>query len=255
MQLTAGGLNTRLLQSDPDAAGQQHGDNRNVAGGPGTAFLFFDTLLRTAPLNSTLELIEGYVALAGSGTVDALGRASGLTLLHRNGSMCAVACRYVIDGSPEGYGAAAFGLPVVFGREAWHNSTADDATTRAEAYAGRRTFAVGGNGPPVDPWSDKAVEREDTSSGAGTITNICNYGADAGRDGEGGGGGGGAPRGDAPWLLTGCAPPHGASAPARCDAFAHCLVVCLTSKGALHPPPAFRRTLPALVAAFVSQAA
>ena len=51
---------------------------------------------------------------------------------------------YVIDGSPEGYGAAAFGLPVVFGREALNDSAELDPTLRSEPYAGRRTFSVGG---------------------------------------------------------------------------------------------------------------
>ena len=61
----------------------------------------------------------------------------------------------------------------MFGREAWHNDTSDHPTTQAEAYAGRRTFSVDGHGPPVDSWSDKTVETEDTSSGARTILNLC----------------------------------------------------------------------------------
>jgi hypothetical protein len=181
MVRTGGGLNDLLLSSVPlGDHSEQRGGNANVAGGPGAAFLFFDTLLRSAPLNRSLEIIEGYVALPGSGQLDtATGAISSLSLLHRNGSMCTVKCRYAIDGTPEGYGAAAFGLPIVFGRERWHNQSIDpddDPTTRAEAYAGRRTFTtVPHHGPPVDLWSDKSVEREDTSSGVGPILNLCQY--------------------------------------------------------------------------------
>ena len=63
-----GGLNQLLLDSAPQPPGVDV-SNTNVRGGPGGAFLFFDTLLRTAPINSTLEIIDGYLALAGSGEV------------------------------------------------------------------------------------------------------------------------------------------------------------------------------------------
>ena len=180
MVRTAGGLNDMLLCSTnstcASSATEQHGGNTNVAGGPGAAFLFFDTLLRTAPLNASLEIIEGYIAQPHSGDVDTAGRVSGVTLLHHNGSTCAVRAKYAVDGSPEGYGAAAFSLPVVFGREAWHNESRDDPTTKAEPYAGRRSFSVDGHGPPVEAWSDRSVETEDISSGAGSITNLCEWG-------------------------------------------------------------------------------
>ena len=177
MVRTGGGLNDLLLHGRPlYDKGEQGGGNENVVGGPGAAFLFFDTLLRSAPLNHSLEIMEGYIALPRSGEVTADGGVAGLALLHRNGSTCTVRCRYAVDGTPEAYGAAAFGLPVVFGRERWHNETGDDPTTRAEAYAGRRSFTTQlHHGPPIDAWSDKAVERVDTSSGAGTILNLCQY--------------------------------------------------------------------------------
>ena len=142
------------------------------------------------------------MALGGGGEVDpTTSKPAAVTLLHRNGSTCRVAgIKYVIDGSPEAFGARAFDLPVVLGREAWHNSTGDDPTTAAEAYAGRRSFSVQGHGAPVDSWSDKAVEAEDTSSGAGTITNLCRYVTNATRGSTG--------QTQAwPWLLTN--PPAG----------------------------------------------
>ena len=81
-----GGLNQLLLDIDPEPPGsEQHGDNVNVRGGPGGAFLFFDTLLRTAPINRTLEILEGYLPLGSSGEVGADGRVKALSLLHRNG--------------------------------------------------------------------------------------------------------------------------------------------------------------------------
>ena len=70
---------------------------------------------------------------------------------------------------------AAFNLPVVFGREALHNKSTDDPTTRAEPYAGRRTFSINGHGPPIESWSDRSVETEDVSSGVGPITNLCQW--------------------------------------------------------------------------------
>ena len=123
---------------------------------------------------------------------------TGGRLVHRNGSGCRLECKYVVDGTPEGYGAAAFQLPVVFGREGWSPSA--DQTLDREAYAGRRSFSVGGHGPPVDSWSDKSVERDDVSAAAGTITNLCQYStaADA------------AIPNDAPWLLS--RPPDGFNA-------------------------------------------
>ena len=181
MVRNGGGLNDMLLCSTNSSCGasssaEQSGGNTNVAGGPGAAFLFFDTLLRTAPLNASLEIIEGYIALPHSGTVDAAERVSGVTLLHRDGSTCSVRAKYAIDGSPEGYGAAAFSLPVIFGREALHNESTDDPTTKAEPYAGRRSFSVNGHGPPIEAWSDRAVETVDISSGVGPITNLCRWG-------------------------------------------------------------------------------
>jgi hypothetical protein len=170
MVRTGGGLNDMLLCSTTSTCSsassqEQHGGNTNVAGGPGAAFLFFDTLLRTSPLNASLEIIEGYIALPHSGTVDAAGRVSSVTLLHHDGSTCSVRTKYAVDGSPEGYGAAAFSLPVVFGREALHNESTDDPTTRAEPYAGRRSFSVNGHGAPIEAWSDRSVETVDISSG------------------------------------------------------------------------------------------
>ena len=201
MVRAGGGLNDLLLCSTNSSclssAAEQRGGNTNTAGGPGAAFLFFDTLLRTAPLNRSLEIIEGYIAQPHSGTVDAAGRVTGLSLLRRDGSACSVSARYAIDGTPEGYGAAAFDLPIVFGREALHNeSTDDDPTTRAEPYAGRRTFSVNGHGPPIESWSDRAVETEDVSSGVGPITNLCQWAAEGEEVSP-----------SAPWLLT--KPPTG----------------------------------------------
>ena len=106
-------------------------------------------------------MIEGYIALPHSGQVDAALRVESVSLLHRNSSTCSVTAKYVVDGTPEGYGVAAFSLPVVFGREALHNESTDDPTTRAEPYAGRRTFSVNGHGPPIESWSDRSVETED----------------------------------------------------------------------------------------------
>ena len=143
---------------------------------PRGAFLYYDTLFRTHPLNASLEIVTGYIAQPSSGVVDSGGRPTGLSLLHRNGSSCFVACEYVVDGSPEGWGAAAFGLPVIFGREALTNKSTDDPTVRGEAYAGRRTFAVDGRGPPIESWSDRSVETVDVSSASGPITNLCAYG-------------------------------------------------------------------------------
>eukprot|EP01051_Picozoa_sp_SAG22_P001503 SAG22_NODE_60_length_23423_cov_8.445250_7_plen_926_part_00 len=195
MVRAGGGLNDMLLCSTDSTCSfdtkEQHGDNSNVAGGPGAAFLFFDTLLRTAPLNASLEIVEGYIALPHAGTVDAAGRVSGVTLLHRDGSTCAVSAKYAVDGSPEGYGAAAFSLPVVFGREALHNESTDDPTTKAEPYAGRRSFSVNGHGPPIEAWSDRSVETVDISSGVGPITNLCQWGKGAENVSD-----------DAHWLLT-----------------------------------------------------
>jgi len=164
--------------------------------GPGSVFLWFDTLFRTAPLNATLEILPDYIALPAGGVVDTGGSVRGLTLLHRNGSMCRITCRYVVDGSPEGYGAAAFGLPVVFGREALRNGSTWVAATRNEPYAGRRVYSRGGHGPPVIEWSDPTAETEDVSSTAGSITNACQYMSD-----------GVSVPPDAPWLLSG--PPAG----------------------------------------------
>jgi len=86
--------------------------------------------------------------------------------------------KYAVDGTPEAFGLSAFGLPVVLGREAWRNRSGDDVTVRGEAYAGRRTFSVHGRGPPVEQWSDRAVEDEDTSSASGPITNLCVFSFD-----------------------------------------------------------------------------
>jgi hypothetical protein len=151
---SGGGLNVELL----DSGNSSNGDDANVPGGPGAAFIFFDTLFRTAPLNQSLEIIEGYIAAPNSGVVDEkTGRVQSVELINGDsGERCVLQCQYVIDGSPEGFGASAFGLPIVFGREARANSS--DPTLDNEQYAGRRTFAVGGTGPPVDSWSDPAVE-------------------------------------------------------------------------------------------------
>lgn len=54
-------------------------------GGPGDAFLFFDTLFRTAPLNNSLEILNDWIALPNSGVVDARGAVTGISLLHRDG--------------------------------------------------------------------------------------------------------------------------------------------------------------------------
>eukprot|EP00041_Stephanoeca_diplocostata_P026348 m.709152 g.709152 ORF g.709152 m.709152 type:complete len:899 (+) comp22941_c0_seq29:78-2774(+) len=168
---SGGGLNVLLLNES--LRGEPFANAR--PGGPGDAFLFFDTLFRTAPLNQSLEILTDWIALPGSGVVNADGAVTGLSLLHRDGvTTCTLNCSYVIDGTPEGYGSAAFELPVVFGREAY-NSTTTDPTLHNETYAGRRTFSIDGHGAPVETWSDRSVERVDTSSACGTITNICEY--------------------------------------------------------------------------------
>eukprot|EP01052_Picozoa_sp_SAG31_P008720 SAG31_NODE_444_length_15625_cov_6.047469_7_plen_494_part_00 len=201
MVRNGGGLNDLLLCSansscDASSSAESRGGNANIAGGPGAAFLFFDTLLRTKPLNQSLEILEGYIAMPKSGEVDQAGRIVGVTLLHRNGSTCFVRAKYAIDGTPEGYGAAAFSLPVIFGREALHNHSSDDPTTRAEPYAGRRSFSVNGHGAPVEVWSDRSVETQDVSSGVGPITNLCQWANESAEISE-----------NAPWLLKN--PPAG----------------------------------------------
>eukprot|EP00038_Savillea_parva_P014470 m.11058 g.11058 ORF g.11058 m.11058 type:complete len:961 (-) comp2813_c0_seq1:195-3077(-) len=184
---SGGGLNMLLFKSGNPSGKVPFG---NTLGGPGAAFLFFDTLFRTAPLNQTLMVLEDYIAAPGSGKVGADGRPVSVELVHRETlDRCILSCSYVVDGSPEGWGAAAFGLPIVFGREALENST--DPTLRFEPYAGRRSFSVGGHGAPVDAWSDPTVERTDTSSGAGSITSLCRYANDTTNIPN-----------DAPWLLT-----------------------------------------------------
>jgi hypothetical protein len=132
---SAGGLNNIIEGSG------------NTKLGLDKTFSFTRNLLLTPPLNESLSMMTHRKAKPGSGEVDSTNAVTALMLLHLSGSECRVKCKYVIDGTPEGYGAAAFDLPIVFGGEARNTNAsspfANDPTSFNETYAGRRTFQPG----------------------------------------------------------------------------------------------------------------
>ena len=179
--------------------------------GPGATWTFLRNLFTSAPLNHSLSMMTGWIAKPRSGEVDEDSEAvKALTLLNRDGQECRVECKYVVDGTPEGYGLAAFELPIVFGREARNASpeARSDPTSFNETYAGRRTFTVNrsdlGVRTPVLEWSDPNAETEDVSSTSSPITTICEYVKKPSAKALS------TVASDAPWLLT--RPPAGYNA-------------------------------------------
>lgn len=223
----AGGLNyvyDRFARRASDTPSGMSGTARVAP--PGASFAFLHGVLTESPVVSPpLSLLTGWMPLPGSGRVDAAGRVTGLTLVAENGTTCALACKYVVEGSNEGYALKAFNVSTRFGREGVRNETGggrgppcSDATNCGESMAGRRVFgrcgpsSTGPDAPRVcntsdfvmglaPPWanvSDVGEEEEDVSMAASALLALRQY-ADATALVD--------VRADAPWLLT--APPAG----------------------------------------------
>jgi len=115
---------------------------------PGPSFEFLRSLVDNL---TSVRVLSGYIPRPRSGTTTTAnagnmsnnGWVTGLELIDNKGGVVKVSARFVIDGTPEGYGAAAFGLGVRFGREGrnLNRSACVDNTTFNESFAGRRIFA------------------------------------------------------------------------------------------------------------------
>jgi hypothetical protein len=213
-----GGLNyayDRFARQDSDTVCGDAGTARIAP--PGPSFVFLDGLLRAA--EPTLQVLDGWMALPGAGVVQGGGGRSqkqqqqqrplvaGLTLINATGSLCSLPCKYVIEGSGEGYALSAFNVSLRFGREGRvspANSSCDE-TSCGESLAGRRMFGRCGQAGLRDcnssdfamglapPWlnvSDTSEETEDVSMAASGLLALRRYVAP------------GTPvPDDAPWLL------------------------------------------------------
>lgn len=129
------------LTISPNALPQRYEPNGRVAP-PGPSYRF---LYQTLNNLSSVTILSGYIARPNSGTfrtVANVSSVSGLELINANGSIQPVETRFVIDGTPEGYGASAFNLPVRFGREGrvTNRNLVRDETKFNETMAGRRIF-------------------------------------------------------------------------------------------------------------------
>ena len=132
---------------------------------------------------SSVDIVAGYLPVPRSGRISADTHHLEVELVDRQGSTMAVRSDYVVDGTQEGYGLHAFGLPVRLGREGRVAST--DPSRHRELWAGRRLFAtrqlvtnrtvVIGEYPILRSISDADPEKEDTSMGASPIIPLRLY--------------------------------------------------------------------------------
>ncbi len=172
-------------------------DGRVAPPGPSIDFLY--SLISRY---ENIKIIAGYLPQPHSGVLDAQKRVQQVSVISETGEVITIHCQYAIDGTPEGYGAKAFDLPLIFGREGMHAD--EDPTRNMEAFAGRRMFAtrrengpiLSGMVPLLEQYCDRAPETEDNSMAASPVTPLKEY----------------APEGadvpdTAPWLLAN--PPEG----------------------------------------------
>ena len=106
-------------------------------------------------------------------------------LVAQNGSVANVRGRFVVDGSPEARGAAAFGLLIRLGREG--QVASQDPSRSRELWAGRRLFAKRmkvtngsveiGEYPIRQSLGDPQPEEEDSSMGASPVFPTRLYGS------------------------------------------------------------------------------
>lgn len=154
---------------------------------------------------SLFTFLPGWLPLPGGGVVGADGRVAGAALVSEAGDACALRCRYVVEGTSEGYALRAFNQSIRFGREGVRTgANCSDVTNCAESLAGRRVFGpcspprevcnstptVMGLAPRWANVSDEGEEAEDVSSAASAILTLRRYAAAPA-----------AVPADAPWLL------------------------------------------------------
>eukprot|EP01044_Picomonas_judraskeda_P011648 COSAG03_NODE_1603_length_3801_cov_82.441923_4_plen_647_part_00 len=201
-----GGLNfvydTFARRHTNQNSGRPDYDQSGRVAPPGPSFDFLSKTLQELGV----RILPGFLPAPSSGRIVA-GAVQGLDLVARNGSTISLSASFIIDGTPEGYGAAAFRLPVRFGREGrvLDRGKSVDATTFNETFAGRRIFGHRqmlnqdveiGAAPLIEQMCDHSEEMEDSSMAASPAIPLREYGA-------------GQPmrRGNESWLLT--RPPKG----------------------------------------------
>lgn len=180
----------RFARRSADAACGKAGTARIAPPGPSFDWLRGVIGDRAEGNASLFTFLPGWLPLPGGGSIGADGRVASVTLVSEGGDTCALRCRYVIEGTSEGYALRAFNQSVRFGREGVRTgANCSDVTNCGESLAGRRVFGpcspprevcnstptIMGLAPRWANVSDEGEEVEDVSSAASAILTLRRY--------------------------------------------------------------------------------
>ena len=157
---------------------------------PGPSFSWLRGVIGDGANRSSLTFLSGWLPQPNGGRVGADGLINGLQLLDETGATCFLRCRYVIEGTSEGYALRAMNQSIRFGREGLRvGENCSDVSNCAESLSGRRVFGpchppredcnstptVMGLAPRWANVSDVGEEEEDVSSAASAILTLKRY--------------------------------------------------------------------------------
>ena len=179
---TVGGINyvydTFARKHTNEKSGSSTAGKDGRVAPPGASIEFLYDLVKKYP---HIKILTGYLPKPHSGVRNKKNQVKQVSVIAEDGQVIKINCQFAIDGTPEGYGAKAFDLPVVFGREGQHEDK--DPTRDMEAFAGRRLFAtyrnnyniLSGKVPLLEKYCDRRPEIKDNSMAASPVIPLKEY--------------------------------------------------------------------------------